>query len=76
MVSLDIIKHAKPIFKESSLQEKCLHGQTQNQNESFNAMIWKQIPKSTYVGVTKFELGLYYAVSHFNIGSKTAIKVY
>ena len=78
-LSLNIIKHTKPIFKdlgESSLLKKCLHGQTQNQNESFNAMIWKRIPKCTYVGLTQFELGIYDAVAHFNIGSKAAIKVY
>ena len=39
-------------------------------------MIWKRIPKCTYVGLTQFELGIYDAVAHFNIGSKAAIKVY
>ena len=41
-----------PIFEELSngdLLKKCLHAMTRNQNESFNAMIWARILKSTYV---------------------------
>ena len=41
-LSLDIIKLIKPIYldliKESELK-RCLHGKTQNQNESFNSMV-------------------------------------
>ena len=35
---LSVIKHLKPIYSELSnedLLKKCLHGKTQNQNESF-----------------------------------------
>ena len=43
-LSLDIVKLIKPIYldlvKESELK-KCLHGKTQNQNESFNSIIWE-----------------------------------
>ena len=38
-LSLDVIKHIKSIFEDlsrDSLLTKCLHGKTQNQNESFN----------------------------------------
>ena len=45
---LDIVMKLKPIFAElsdESLLEKCLHGKTQNQNESFNSIIWDRIPK-------------------------------
>ena len=41
-LSLDIIMKLKQIFAELSdvsLLEKCLHGQTQNQTESFNSMV-------------------------------------
>ena len=53
--------------------EKCLHGVTQNQNESFNAMIWSRIPKSTYVSFSQLQLGVYDAVANFNIGRKASI---
>ena len=41
---LDIVMKLKPIYMELSSDDmlvKCLHGKTQNQNESFNAMIWE-----------------------------------
>lgn len=33
-----------------SLLEKCLHGGTQNGNESYHNLIWKRCPKSVFVG--------------------------
>ena len=61
---------------QDSLLEKCLHGKTQNQNESFNGTIWNRIPKDTYVGLRQLELGVYDALSHFNIGNKATILIY
>ena len=58
----DIIKHVKPILADLSsdaLLEKCLHGLTQNQNESFNGTIWNRIPLGTYVGLRQLEIGVY-----------------
>lgn len=54
-----LVKYVKPIFNElgnTAILMKCLHGKTQKQNESFNAMIWNRIPKETYVGFTQFQL--------------------
>ena len=37
-----------PIFKDLSdpeLLEKCLHGQTQNVNESLNSSVWQKCPQ-------------------------------
>ena len=65
-ISDTVIKHIKPILVElsnDSLLQKCLHGKTQNQNESFNGTIWRRVPKHTYVGLRQFELGVYDAVS-------------
>ena len=56
--------------------QKCLHGKTQNQNESLNGMVWQRIPKEIYVGRETLELGLYDAVSYFNIGSISIIKLF
>ena len=39
--------------------KKCLHGLTQNQNESFNGTIWNRIPIGTYVGLRQLEIGVY-----------------
>jgi len=76
---LEIIKHVKPIYQDLSKPEllgKCLHGKTQNANESFHGMIWNRIPKTCHVGRNVFELGVYDAVSHFNIGSKAALEIF
>ena len=43
----------RPIFMDLSndeLLKKCLHGKTQNNNESINNVIWKRCPKYIYVG--------------------------
>ena len=45
---LNIVYKIRPIFEELSKDselEKCLHGKTQNNNESFNGTIWERIPK-------------------------------
>ena len=76
---LPVIFKLKPIFQELShedLLKKCLHGLTQNQNESFNAMIWDRLPKSRYVSFSQLELGVYDAVANFNIGRKASILTY
>ena len=76
---LEIIKHVKPIYKDlsqASLLSKCLHGKTQNANESFHGMIWNRIPKTCFVGMNVFQLGVYDAICHFNIGTKAAVEIY
>lgn len=67
-----MIADLKPTFvavaqQSSALLMKCLHGKTQNQNESFNKMIWDRVPKNTYVGRGLFELGLYDDDRSFNM---------
>ena len=51
----------------------CLHGKTQNANESFNGMIWNRIPKPNHVGLNILSLGVYDAISHFNNGRKATL---
>ena len=69
----------KPTYaklSDDNLLRKCLDGKTQNQNESFNGMIWTRIPKTVFVGTNAFQLGVYDAVAHFNIGAKATIEVF
>ena len=45
---IDIRKEILPIYHaltKPELLKKCLHGKTQNANESFNGMIWNRIPR-------------------------------
>ena len=76
---LDIIKVVKPIYQElcsERLLKKCAHGQTQNQNETFNGMIWHRVPKHTYVGRQTFETSVFDAVAHFNIGNLATMRIF
>ena len=75
----DVIKEVKPIYGDLTKSEelaKCLHGQTQNANESFNAMIWKRAPNANYCGLNILKLSVYDAVASFNYGGKAIIDLY
>lgn len=67
-----IMEALRPIFKDLShptLLEKCLHGKTQNPNESFHNLIWERIPKTTFVTLPTLKMGVYEAVGCFNDGN-------
>lgn len=51
------------------LLKKCLHGRTQNPNESVNAVIWSRIPKTVFVGLETLHFGVYDAIITFNDGN-------
>lgn len=76
---LSVIKHVKTIFEELSsekLLNDCLRGKTQNQNESFNAMIWQTIPKTKFVTLPQLQFGVYDAVANFNVGRKASVLIF
>ena len=68
----------KPVFidlSDDNLFKKCLHEQTQNNNESLNGVIWKRYPKGTLVGRSTLEMGIASAVIRFNDGQSCILKV-
>ena len=74
---LRVTQSIKPIYKRLSddeLLKKCLDCKTQNQNESLNGMIWNRLPKQVFVHFEVLQLGVYDAISHFNIGSRASIR--
>ena len=76
---LAVIAKVKPVYQrlsEDSLLQKCLHGKTQNRNESLNGMVWQRVPKEVFVGKDVLEFGLFDAVSHFNMGAETVLQLY
>ena len=76
---LDIVYKIKPVFEDLTKEDelrKCLHGKTQNANESFNGKIWNRIPKTKFVSLTVLKFGVYDAVGNFNIGMKSSILIY
>ncbi|GFV41931.1 uncharacterized protein TNCV_4140381 [Trichonephila clavipes] len=64
------------IGKEKDLLKKCLHGRTQNPNESFNKCIWERIPKTVFVGIETLKFGVMDSVICFNDGYVSRIKVF
>ncbi|GFU98999.1 uncharacterized protein TNCV_3382431 [Trichonephila clavipes] len=74
-----ILLKVKKVFRdltEKDLLKKCLHGRTQNPNESFNKCIWERIPKTVFVGIETLKFGVMDAVICFNDGCVSRIKVF
>ena len=44
-------------FYNKPILSHCLHGKTQNQNESFNGIIWKLVPKQCFIKLKIFKIG-------------------
>ncbi|GFW87673.1 uncharacterized protein TNCV_4486381 [Trichonephila clavipes] len=66
-----VIKVIKPTYLalcDKELLKKCLHGKTQNNNESFNNVLWSVLPKEIFVHKKTFFLGSYMAVLLYNSG--------
>ncbi|XP_049815206.1 uncharacterized protein LOC126262553 [Schistocerca nitens] len=74
-----IMEVIKPIFGDLAAPEllkKCIHGKTQNLNESVNSVIWSRIPKTVFVGIETLHFGVYDAVTTFNDGNIVRCKVF
>ena len=63
----------KPIYEE--LLERCLGSNTQNDNESFNACVWRLAPKHVFCGKKILEIATYTAACIFNEGQKPILKI-
>ena len=68
----------KPIYRDltnEDLLKRCLHGKTQNPNESFNSTIWQRLPKTVFVGLHTLKLGVSDSVICFNEGAIGKVNV-
>ncbi|GFS48621.1 uncharacterized protein TNCV_769841 [Trichonephila clavipes] len=73
-----VVEAKRPIFRglsHSDLLKKCLHGKTQNPNESFHNVIWSRVPKATFVQIETLSLSIYDAVCSFNDGNVSKLKM-
>ena len=73
-----VFEVVKPIYirlTDKNLLLRCLRGATQNQNESFNGLIWELCPKTTFCGASVVKLSANLAVAHFNHGAVTLLQV-
>ncbi|GFU67463.1 uncharacterized protein LOC101238613 [Trichonephila clavipes] len=65
-----IINQIKPTYLKlcnETLLKKCLHGKTQNCNESYN-ILWNIVPKNIFIGLETFRLGALLALILYNSG--------
>ena len=63
-------------LSSDSLLMSCLHGQTQNQNESFNGLIWQRAPKTKHSALPTVEVASDLAVIVFNDGEESIGRVF
>ncbi|GFV89857.1 uncharacterized protein TNCV_4690861 [Trichonephila clavipes] len=73
-----VVEAMCPIYRDLShpdLLKKCLHGKTQNPNESFHNVIWSRVTKATFVQIETHSLGVYDAVCSFNDGNVSKLKM-
>lgn len=70
------MKAIKPIYTDLSketLLERCVGGFNQNNNESYNQLVWKISPKIVSSGGTVVNLAAYITVGLFNEGAKSLL---
>lgn len=72
---MEAIKSTFKALAHPDLLRKCLHGKTQNVNESFNNVLWSRIPKNTFVGRSTLEVGAKDALITFNDGNIGRLRV-
>ena len=78
-VSVDIIEAIKPVYRDLTkpdVLEKCLHGLTQNPNESFNSTVWERVTKTVYSGLEIMQLAVYDAVANYNYGRQATLHIF
>jgi len=70
----EIVPYVQKVFEslsENFLMERCVMGATQNQNESFNSLIWNRCSKTEFCSEDVVEIAVGMAVMTFNSGKKS-----
>lgn len=78
LIPLRLKEHVKPIFEKlcrRSLLERCVLSATQNQNESFNKVVWQRCSKTDFASPETVQLAVGIAVLTFNDGMKSLTSV-
>ena len=72
LIPLRLAKYFKPLFDKLCSQKllaKCVLGATQNQNESFNNIVWERCPKTTFCSFKTVQISVNLAVLSYNRGA-------
>lgn len=75
----DVLEATKPVYVDLSQKEllhRCVGGFTQNNNESYNQLIWKINPKNLSGGLVPVEIAAYTSACIFNIGNIAILKIF
>ena len=76
LIPPDLVKYARPIYQRlvhSDLLERCTLGATQNQNESFNNILWFHASKTQFLGKRTVKFSVHLAILLFNEGKESAL---
>ncbi|XP_044585305.1 uncharacterized protein LOC123265584 [Cotesia glomerata] len=74
----DVLKAIKPIYDDLSndnLLSRCVGGFNQNNNESFNQLVWKICPKTVNTSSTIVQIAAYIATCIFNEGTNSLLMI-
>jgi len=73
------LPHMLPLYQRlsnESLLKRCVSGLTQNQNEAFNATLWRRCPKERNFGTAAVQLALALAVLSWNSGRQGLLSIF
>ncbi|XP_044586088.1 uncharacterized protein LOC123266122 [Cotesia glomerata] len=74
----DVLKAIKPIYDDLSndnLLSRCVGGFNQNNNESFNQLVWEICPKTVNTSSTIVQIAAYIATCIFNEGTNPLLMI-
>ena len=77
LIPRDLGRYVRPVYQrlaDLDLLERCTLGATQNQNESFNNLIWLRASKTQMLSATTVELAVNIAVLVNNKGKEMGMK--
>ena len=78
-ISSDVVNAIKPVYADltkAEILKECLHGRTQNPNESFNSTIWERAQIIVCCGLDTLELALYDAIANYDYGRTATLDIY
>ncbi|KAG8236974.1 hypothetical protein J437_LFUL016547 [Ladona fulva] len=74
-IVIDVITPIYEDLRRKELLERCLAGFTQNNNESFNSLVWRIAPKIMPGSAMIVQIAAYIATSMFNDGAGSYLKI-
>ena len=78
-LDLAVLEVLHPIYTDLSRAEllnRCKGSKTQNNNESYNGLLWHFAPKHLRSGLKTIELANFFTVGIFNDGMKSVLKMF